>query len=255
MASIRKYAQAIYFVYFYAMFACWLLLFYPLFIILLRVKKNYQWAHWLRKRGCQMVLLLVGMRVQKIYESTHGIPGPCIYAPNHSSFLDIIIGIVAFDHYHHYLGKQELAEIPLFGIFFRSMDIPVNRKTPGGRYKAYIRAKEDLNKGVSLVIFPEGTTSPKAPDLIAFKNGAFKLAVEEQAPLVPVTYLDNWRLLPYDRPWVGRPGKTRVVFHEPLLPGKGEKEADRLKSATYDVMHQKIKGEYPVLLHTEKAIS
>ena len=65
---------------------------------------------------------------------------------------------------------------------------------------------------------PEGTISRDSPKLRPFKNGAFKLAIEKQVPIVPITFLNNWKLL-QDRPLLqglSRPGLACIVVHKPI---------------------------------------
>ncbi|MCU9611729.1 1-acyl-sn-glycerol-3-phosphate acyltransferase, partial [Escherichia coli] len=72
------------------------------------------------------------------------------------------------------------------------------------------------DKGISLVIFPEGTIPENPPFLGQFKDGAFRLAIEKQIPVVPVTIPYNWLILPDDGKWLGKPNKAMAVFHEPI---------------------------------------
>jgi 1-acyl-sn-glycerol-3-phosphate acyltransferase len=92
------------------------------------------------------------------------------------------------------MGKAELMKAPLFKTFFKGMDIPVNRKSRVDPHKALARAAEEIDKGRSMVIFPEGTISSSGV-LKPFKNGAFKLAIDKQVPIVPIVNLNNWKLL------------------------------------------------------------
>lgn len=74
------------------------------------------------------------------------------------------------------------------------MDIPVNRKSPTDAHRAFVRAAEELKKNRNVVIFPEGTISPEGK-LKPFKDGAFRLAIQEKAPVIPVVYKNNWKYL------------------------------------------------------------
>ena len=66
-------------------------------------------------------------------------------------------------------------------------------------------------------MFPEGTINHSAPVMGRFKNGPFRLAIEKQVPIVPITFLNIWKLLPDDfKTNVGHPGIARIVFHAPV---------------------------------------
>lgn len=125
------------------------------------------------------------------------------------------------------MGKAELQNVPLFNIFFRKMNIAVDRASIRSAHKAYQRAQMDIQKGISIAIFPEATIPDCSPGLGPFKNGAFKLAVESQVPVIPVSFLDNWRLFPDTsrERFVVRPGISRIVVHK-AISTRGLKEED-----------------------------
>ena len=241
MKAVRKIFKALYFVYFYTVFAVALSLCYPFIYFLIRNPKNYPAVHNIRKWGCRVVLLITGIWYKKIELYKLQKEQVYIFCANHSSMLDIVVPLAVFDRYHHYLGKKELGDIPLFGIFFKYMDIPVDRSSNNGLFNAYIRAENDLDKGISLVIFPEGTTTLKAPKLHNFKLGAFKMAIKKKIPVVPVTFPDNWRLMHYDKKWNAQPGIARMVIHPPLWPGENEEEVEEMKKMVYDTIDSTIK--------------
>ena len=110
-----------------------------------------------------------------------------------------------------------LGDIPLFGIFFRTVDIAVNRKSMRDSVTAYQLAEKAVLKGDSLGIFPEGGIANQVPKMIKFKSGAFRLAIEHNVKVVPVTIADNWKRLPQGGfESGGTPGKMRVIVHKPI---------------------------------------
>ncbi len=121
-------------------------------------------------------------------------PKPCIYVGNHTSYLDIVFSTFYIQHTAVYLGKVELLKIPLFNQFFKYLDVPVNRKSNTDAHKSLQVCAEKIDQGLSVVIFPEGTISTNGK-LKPFKNGAFKLAIDKQVPIIPVAYLNNYKFL------------------------------------------------------------
>jgi len=121
-------------------------------------------------------------------------PKPCIYVGNHTSYLDIVFSTFYIQHTAVYLGKAELLKIPLFNQFFKYLDVPVNRKSNSDAHKSLQACAQKIDSGLSVVIFPEGTISNNGK-LKPFKNGAFKLAIDKQIPIIPVAYLNNWKFL------------------------------------------------------------
>jgi len=111
-------------------------------------------------------------------------------------------------------------------------------------HRAFIRAGEDLERGISITLFPEGTVHHTSPQMGRFKNGPFKLAIEKQVPIVPVTFLNNFLLLPDDY-WnrIGHPGVAGVVMHKPIeTKGMTENDSDSLKQKCFDVIDKTLKS-------------
>ena len=154
-----------------------------------------------------------------------------VFCPNHTSYLDIMLIYIAIPVYFHTMGKAELRRVPLFRHFFDRMNIPVNRKSRKDSHRAFLRAASDIEKKISITLFPEGTIHHTGPVMGRFKNGPFKLAVEKQVPIVPITFMNNWLLLPddfYRR--IGHPGIARIILHDPIPTiGMTEDDIDVLK--------------------------
>jgi 1-acyl-sn-glycerol-3-phosphate acyltransferase len=218
---------------------------FPLFYILLLRESWFPLVFRLKKIWAHLIIFNVGIRYRIIRENKNPWPQPCIICPNHTSFLDIVMTYIVIPEYYHFMGKAELKKVPLFNKFFDRMNILVDRKSIVGAHKAFKRAASDLDKSISIAIFPEATIPDSAPRLGRLKNGAFKLAIEKQVPIVPVVYLDNWKILP-DGPLKktgGTPGISRVVIPDPIpTTGMVEEDADRLKleyqKVMLDILHR-----------------
>jgi len=85
----------------------------------------------------------------------------------------------------------------------------VDRSDPKSRKKVFIKAQKRLNNGLSLCIFPEGGVPNSYIVLDNFKDGAFRLAIDYQIPIVPICFYDNKKRFPYDS-FKGSPGKLRT---------------------------------------------
>lgn len=217
--------------WFYTVLGTVLILLYPLFFFGFHNPKYHFWAHRLRRRGCRLVLVLTGIR-NKVIQKSPWPSQPVIYAANHTSLLDILVGLAIIPQPVIYVGKAELAKIPVFGQFFKYLDIPVDRGNARKGEEVLTKAVKRLQEGWSIVWFPEGTTSAIAPGLLKFKNGAFRLAVQAQVPVVPLTFVDHWHLQHYDKPGDNRPGKNRIVVGEGTVPGKGDDAIVTLRNQT-----------------------
>jgi len=166
------------------------------------------------------------------------LPQPCVFCANHTSYLDIIVSYIVIPNYFVYMAKQELDKAPLFRIFFKKMNILVDRKSKIGSHKAFVKAGEEIDKGHSVFLFPEGTIS-KDGILKPFKNGPFKLAIEKQIPIVPITFANNWTILQNGGflKATGCPGVAKVVIHD-AIETKGMTEENLVDLRTK--VHEKI---------------
>lgn len=182
-------------------------------------------------------IMLAGIFMKKIYRTDRDkLPSKCIIVANHTSYLDIIMSVHLIPHNMIFMAKAELLKVPLFSIFFKRLDIPVNRKSATAAHQALARCGQEIDKGRAVVIFPEGTISNEGK-LKPFKNGAFKLAIEKQVPIVVITYINNWKLLQNGGFFksLGRPGIARAVIHPPIET-KGMTE-ENLVSLRHQVYH------------------
>lgn len=148
---------------------------------------------------------------------------------NHTSMTDIMMMLLISKNPFVFVGKKELAKIPIFGFFYKRTCILVDRKNPRSRKAVFDRARERLNDGVGICIFPEGGV-PEDEDLIldSFKDGAFRLAIEHKIPVVPITLFDNKKRFPFPF-FKGSPGKMRALVHESISTKDMQLSEDKVR--------------------------
>lgn len=227
-------------VWFMLSFAVPFLILYPLFYLAL-VTRQIHFAYKLKKVWAFTICLFSGIIPVITYKKKFSWPKRCVVAGNHTSYLDICISVFYMKHTTLYMGKVELLKAPLFGAFFKYMDIPVDRRSKTGSHRAFKRAGEKIDEGYGMVIYPEGTISNEGI-LKPFKNGAFKLAIEKQVPIIPVANLNNWKLLQNGGFFksLGRPGLARIIVGEPIdTKGMTEENLVDLRNQ----VHAFIQGE------------
>jgi 1-acyl-sn-glycerol-3-phosphate acyltransferase len=107
-----------------------------------------------------------------------------VVVSNHQSLVDIpLISCLPWEM--KWIAKTELFRVPLVGWMMRlAGDIPLDRQNRGG-VQALLRAKKYLQQGCPVMIFPEGTRSPDG-EVHAFTDGAFRLAIKSQVPVLPL---------------------------------------------------------------------
>jgi 1-acyl-sn-glycerol-3-phosphate acyltransferase len=110
---------------------------------------------------------------------------PFVVVSNHESFADILL-ISHLPWEMKWLSKAELFRIPIMGwMMWLVGDIPVKRGFGPSAVEAMERCRKALDNRVSVMIFPEGTRS-KTAELLPFKDGAFRLAIEAGVPILPL---------------------------------------------------------------------
>lgn len=162
---------------------------------------------------------------------------------NHTSMVDIMLMLAVNKHPFIFVGKKELVKIPLFGYFYRQTCILVDRKSQRSRQEAFGEAQRRLKQGNSICIFPEGGVSGHENVLLdEFKDGAFRLAIEHEIPVVPITFHDTKKRFSYDF-FSGGPGKLRAKVHS-FIPTAGMTVTDKrgLKEKTREVILQELKN-------------
>ena len=220
-----------------------LIVLYPFFFILLSRRAWYGGAFVLMKFWARWILLggLIGVNIERRIAKNE-IPTPCVFVSNHVSYLDIVMAYVVIPTYFVFTGKQELDKAPLFRIFFRDMNILVDRKSTTGSYRSYVRSSEEVDKGHSIFIFAEATINSFGK-IMPFKNGAFKLAIDKQIPIVPITYLNSWKILQNGGflKSTGKPGISCAIMHEPVST-KGMTDADllSLRNTVHDIIKKSL---------------
>ena len=156
-----------------------------------------------------------------------------VVVANHESMLDIFM-LSRIPREMKWMAKAELFGIPWVGLMFRlAGDIPVRRGHGESGRKALERARAYLRSGMHVMLFPEGTRS-RDGKLLPFKPGAFKLAIEAGAPVLPVAVRGTGEGMPKGSPWV-RPARAWARILEPVeTAGMGEGDVERLAQAVRD---------------------
>lgn len=236
---------AIYKVFFGLVFLLTLILLYPFFLFLLHKPERFPKAFKLKRIWawiiCTGSFIFVHIKNRKYLKQ---VKGPVIICANHASYLDIVVSYIVYPQYFIFMGKAELKSWPLFKIFFtKEMDIAVERSSVTKAARSLDKAKELLLSGQSIVLFPEGgIPNSGKPKMMRFKNGAFKLAMETQTPILPLSYLNNYRIFsdPEHLFMRSHPGIAKVVVHECIHPDQFE-DLNSFKNHVYEVIDGPLK--------------
>jgi 1-acyl-sn-glycerol-3-phosphate acyltransferase len=147
-----------------------------------------------------------------------------VFVANHRAQVDIIAGASALPQPVKFLAKAEIKFIPFFGFMVKMLAIMVDRKSKESREKSMQYMVNELHTGNSIFIYPEGTRNRTDALLKDFKDGAFKLAIMAQVPIVVQT-LKGTREINDPRGIHLLPGNVEVYFSNPIST-KGMTAAD-----------------------------
>ncbi len=178
---------------------------------------------------------------KRIYEAPHDKKRSYIFVSNHISYLDAAIIPKAYRQPIRPLGKVEMSRVPVFGFIYRNAIVTVDRTNPINRAKSVRILKSLINKGISVLVFPEGTFNMGTNPLKEFYDGAFRVAIETQTPIKPVLFLDSYRRMPYENLFRMTPGRSRILYlNEISVTGYTLADAGRLKEEVHTIMEKKL---------------
>jgi 1-acyl-sn-glycerol-3-phosphate acyltransferase len=200
-------------VWFYILLAVPILVMLPFLVVSIAKEKWYPYFFIMARIWAKFILFGMGFyyRVEKEQELENH--KSYMFVANHTSMADIMLMLAIVRHPFVFVGKKELAKIPLFGFFYKRTCILVDRKSSKSRMEVFNRAEKRLNQGLSICIFPEGgVPENETVELDEFKDGAFRLAIEHQIPIVPMTFADNKQRFSYTF-MSGSPGIMRAKIH------------------------------------------
>ena len=189
--------------------------------LMAKLTPNLKSAGWSRAQYWNNAVLfflrwLVGIKTE--VTGAENIPeGGCIIGAKHQSDWDIF-AVLPYVGRPAFIAKKELLDIPLFGWAARWMDtISVDRKKGKDALPAMtLEAREALDKGCRVIIFPEGTRRPPL-DVPAYRSGIVRMYLAMGVPVVPVALTSG---LYWGRnSLVLWPGTARAKFLEPIMPG------------------------------------
>ncbi|TAG53707.1 MAG: 1-acyl-sn-glycerol-3-phosphate acyltransferase [Cytophagales bacterium] len=216
----------------------------PFFYLFIYFKSCRNIVHWIYRIWGLSVMFLCGLRYKIIRKSKLDSKQNYIFCANHTSFLDIPTMYCGVYQDFYFIGKSSLGKVPLFGPLYRIMHILVDRKSKDSKLETITRIRSALDEGKSIVIFPEGTI-PKVsikPEMIVFKDGAFKIAIEKGIPIVPVSIPNNYKILPDDDKFNCQILSCKVIFHEPILTKEmTQNDMLDLKQKVFEIIESELK--------------
>ncbi|MBB5340655.1 lysophospholipid acyltransferase family protein [Tunturiibacter gelidoferens] len=180
-------------------------------------------------------LLLISLSPVKIIgrEKLHE-QETAVYASNHLSYMDTPVLFAKLPFQFRILAKQSLWKIPFIGWYLnRSGQVPVDSKSPRSLIASLNRGVATLKHGLPLVLFPEGGRAATG-QLQTMMSGCAYMAIKAQVPLVPLTLIGTYELLPI-HVYALHPRPVFIVIGDPIpTVGLNARDADSLTQRLYD---------------------
>jgi 1-acyl-sn-glycerol-3-phosphate acyltransferase len=243
---MNKQPKRIYTYFSALLFVVTFLVIFPFFLICIWVPGWKRYGRKINQYWAKTYFSLIFLPVQVEIKAKLKKNKPHIFLANHFSYLDVaMMGFVPGDVL--FVGKASIRKVPLFGYYFKKLHIAVDRSRIKSRAETMRRAGEAIDRGSGIVLFPEGgiyTQDP--PRMVPFKNGAFRLAMEKQIPVVPVTLAYNHLILPDDGLLMLHRRPAKMVLHEVLEPKDFESE-EALRDKCFEVIQQQLLEDNPNL--------
>jgi len=212
----------------------------PVLIVVISYDRFYKTFFKIARAWGKTILFVMGFYAVVKTEEKIQPNKSYMFIANHASLIDVMLMLAVTKNPAVFVGKKELIKLPVFGYVFRKTSIWVDRSSLKSRKEVYARAQHKLNQGLSIIIFPEGLVPHEDVILSEFKNGAFRLAIEHQIPIVPMTFYDVKKRFSWTF-FSGWPGKLRVKIHNFIqTDGLTLEDMETTKQKAYDIIYNEL---------------
>ncbi|POY39887.1 1-acyl-sn-glycerol-3-phosphate acyltransferase [Flavobacterium alvei] len=241
MRGIKIVFWALWRVWFYVLMAIPILVMLPFLVLSILTERGYPYFFKMARIWAKFILFGMGFYYKIEREQEFEKNQSYMLIANHTSMADIMLMLATVRKPFVFVGKKELVKIPIFGFFYKRTCILVDRLSSRSKHGVFERAQKRINQGLSICIFPEGGVPNDESILLDyFKDGAFRLAIEHQLPIVPMTFGDNKERFSFTF-LSGSPGIMRVKVHS-FIETEGKTMADKnsLKDQSWNTIHTQL---------------
>jgi len=230
--------------WFYFLAGIQVIIYFPFLVLILLLPNAYSKLFWVaRNMWARVVLHGSGYYVKVENKEKLKTDTNCLIIANHSSHMDVFLMLITCKKPFVFVGKKELYSIPFFGYIYKRAAIMVDRSDSKSRFEVYGRANEMLEKGYNVCIFPETNYLDDTIILADFKRGAFKIAIENNLPIIPLVFYD----LKLKHPWYpkfGSLGKLRVkVLDKINVENLTEEDIPSLTIKAYNKIKHELEND------------
>ena len=236
--------KAVFSIYALVVFIIVMLLLFPFVVIasFFGKVKGGNMIYTLCRLWADITFILWGVFHKNYFEVPHDSSRQYVFVFNHISYIDIPIIMKAIRRQHfRVLGKHAMAAVPIFGFIYKNAVVMVDRENMAKRTASVRQLKSVINKGISVVIAPEGTFNTTGKPLKEFYDGAFRVAIETSTPIKPILFLDGYNRMNYKNVLSLTPGRSRAVYLEEIsVDGLTLRDVKKLKEKVYNLMEEKL---------------
>lgn len=198
--------------------------------------------HFLYKKLAGFVCFACGVKVHTHLDSPDYPDKTYIVISNHKSMFDMPANAVSTPIIFKFLGKRDVKSIPLVGYISDNIGILVQRESAVSRHKSMLRMREEIRKGFSMFLYAEGTRNKTNDYVLPFKDGAFRLAIELQQPILVNTLVDTGKIIAPNKILDLAPGHVHSYWSTPIdTAGCTVQDMDYLKQKVAQIMIQNLK--------------
>lgn len=189
-----------------------------------------QWARVLLRIALSPVTVVHPERLQGL--------GPVVLAANHLSYYDTPVLFAKLPFQFRILAKSGLWKVPFIGWYLqRSGQVPIDQSSARAGVASLARGARTLQAGLPLMVFPEGGRTASGA-LQPMAAGAAWMALKAQVPLVPLTLVGTYELLPI-HVYALHPRPLKLIVGEPIATaGRSTREAEALTAELHRVIHE-----------------
>jgi 1-acyl-sn-glycerol-3-phosphate acyltransferase len=234
-----KILRTLHTAYGFVVFSVLFLIFFPLLLIPVIFPRWFRLVGIFNRWWARLLFFFVFIPFRVEYRARLDHKRQYIFCSNHFSYLDI--PAMGLNHHDTIFVGKSIPNIPLFSFMYRKLHITLNRESLKSRVNSLKLSLQAIEEGKSLVIFPEGgIVTEKDPVLSRFKDGAFRVAIEKQIPIVPVVIPYNWIILPPDQ-FLLRWHPLKLVMLEPVpTEGLTLRDVDMLKEKIFELIDAEL---------------
>lgn len=217
---------------------------------------------WLTRTYTRGQVLLTGSRVQYHVHPSIDPNRAYMFAQNHVNMLDHCTCYAGTPHFKQGIELAKHFEVPFYGWFMRQRGtIPVYRDAKDGVRKLVEGAKAEVERGHSILVFPEGTRT-RSGRVGKFQSGVFRVAHKLELPIIPVAVTGMFEVMRTGEPFINPGHEVNVYFDEPIeTRGVSESDLPAIVERAQVAVTQRVdayyaaRGGYPALMPaTEDAI-